>query len=161
MADSEQMEEEHKVDQRKVNCLKILQKTVYLLTLLVLLLLLFVQTAQCIHKYFQGPTYISTDIVDQSKAGFPALTICPESNGYKEQVLQEHGIESVKRYNWKVDLNWSSNQTNVTESQLFDVATYDLDEIVKRFYIRFFKAHPVSQPKNFQNDRKSSKSNFR
>ena len=150
MADSEQMEEEHKVDQRKVNCLKILQKTVYLLTLLVLLLLLFVQTAQCIHKYFQGPTYISTDIVDQSKAGFPALTICPESNGYKEQVLQEHGIESVKRYNWKVDLNWSSNQTNVTESQLFDVATYDLDEIVKRFYIRFFKAHPVSQPKNFK-----------
>ena len=144
MADSEQMEEEHKVDQRKVNCLKILQKTVYLLTLLVLLLLLFVQTAQCIHKYFQGPTYISTDNVDQSKAGFPALTICPESNGYKEQVLQEHGIESVKRYNWKVDLNWSSNQTNVTESQLFDVATYDLDEIVKRFYIRFFKAHPVS-----------------
>ena len=137
-------EEEQKTDQKKINCLKALQKTVYLLTLLVLLLLLFVQTAQCIHKYFQGPTYISTDIVAQSKAGFPALTICPESNGYKEQVLQEHGIESVKKYNYKKDLNWSSNQTNVTESELFDLATYDLDEIVKRFYIRFFKAHPVS-----------------
>ena len=41
-------------------------------------------------------------------------------------------------------LNWTSNDTSVTESELFEKATYELDELVKRFYVRFFKANPVS-----------------
>ena len=142
---------ERKADYKKINRLKILQKTVYLLTLLVLVAILTVQCIQCIHKFFQEPTYISTHIVEQKKAGFPAMTICPESNGYKEEILLEHGIETVKKYNYKKDLNWSSNQTNITESELFNFATYNLDEIVQRIYIRFFKAHPVSHPDNLVN----------
>ena len=42
-------------------------------------------------------------------------------------------------------LNWTSNDTSVSETELFEKATYEVDELVKRFYVRFFKANPVSQ----------------
>ena len=91
-------------------------------------------------KFIQGPTYISSEIVAQNQAEFPAMTVCPESNGYKEDVLLEHGIESVRRYNWKTDLNWTSQFSNTSEAELFELATYQFDELVKRAYIRFFEA---------------------
>ena len=97
----------------------------------------------------RGPTYISSDIVLQKEAGFPAMTVCPITDGYKEDVLQAHGIESIKRYNYKTDLNWTSNQTDVTEAELFELATYGLDELVKRFYIRFFSADVSSKIHRF------------
>ena len=46
----------------------------------------------------------------------------------------------MKRYNYKTDLDWTSNQTDVSESELFLMATRNLSEIVKRVYIRYFKA---------------------
>ena len=129
-----------KENERKIRKLKFLQKGIYVVALFVLILLLLVQTIQCVVKFARGPTYISSEIVPQKEAGFPALTICPESNKYKEDVLLDHGIASDKRYNYKTDLNWSSNQTGVTESELFHLATRNLSEIVKRVYIRYFKA---------------------
>ena len=101
------------------------------------------QAVQCVVKFMRGPTYISSEIVDQKDAAFPAMTVCPVSNGYKEEVLEDNGIESIKRYNYKTDLNWSSNDTSITESELFEKATYNLNELVKRVYVRFFKANPV------------------
>lgn len=95
----------------------------------------------------QGPTYISSEIVPQKAAGFPAMTVCPNSDGYREDVFQAHGIEEVDRYNYKRDLNWTSNQTGVTEEQLFELATYRFDELVKRLYIRFFEADVNSKSK--------------
>ena len=88
----------------------------------------------------QGPTYISSEIVPQKGAEFPAMTVCPESRKYKEDVLQEHGISEVKRYNYKTNLNWSSNHTDVTEVELFEMATNSFNDLVQRFYIRFFDA---------------------
>ena len=93
----------------------------------------------------QGPTYISSDVVPQKEAGFPAMTICPvsSSKGYKPEILEEHGISEVKNYNDARNgrvLNWSSNQSSVNESHLFNLATYKFDELVKRIYIRFFEA---------------------
>ena len=129
-----------KENERKVSKLKFLQKGIYVVALFILILLLLVQTIQCVVKFAKGPTYISSEIVPQKEAGFPALTICPESNKYKEDVLLAHGIASEKRYNYKTDLNWSSNQTGVTESELFHLASRNLSEIVKRVYIRYFKA---------------------
>ena len=35
---------------------------------------------------------------------------------------------------------WSSNHTDVSEIDLFKLATYRFDELVKRFYIRLFDA---------------------
>ena len=129
-----------KENERKITKLKFLQKGIYVVALFILILLLLVQTIQCVVKFARGPTYISSEIVPQKEAGFPALTICPESNKYKEDVLLAHGISSEKRYNYKTDLNWTSNQDDVTESDLFHLATRNLSEIVKRVYVRYFKA---------------------
>ena len=49
----------------------------------------------------QGPTYISSAIVPQKDADFPAMTVCSESRKYKIDVLRQHGIASVKYYNCK------------------------------------------------------------
>ena len=46
--------------------------------------------AQCIQKFKQGPTYIETEFVSQNEAEFPALTICPETIRYKEDVLKKN-----------------------------------------------------------------------
>ena len=110
----------------------------------VLLALLTLQVIRCFEKYFGYPTYVSTKIVDQASAEFPAITICPEKNGYKEDVLQFHGIPSIKRYNYKTNLNWSSNDSKTSESKLFDLATYSFGELVKRVFIRYFRADHVS-----------------
>ena len=39
----------------------------------------------------------------------------------------------------KVDLTWSSNQTDITEAELFELATNRFDELLEQFYIRFFR----------------------
>ena len=40
------------------------------------------------YSYIEGPTYVSTDIVPQSKAVFPAMTVCPEGGAYKKEALK-------------------------------------------------------------------------
>ena len=40
----------------------------------------------------------------------------------------------------KYNLTWTSNDTSMDEETLFKQATYSLDEIVKRIYIRFIRA---------------------
>ena len=42
---------------------------------------------QCLIKYWEFPTYISSRIVDQGEADFPAITVCPPTKGYKSDVL--------------------------------------------------------------------------
>ena len=54
--------------------------------------------------------------------------------------LQKHGIASIKRYNNKENLNWISNQTQVSPQQLFLDSTFSVEEIVKKINIRFIKA---------------------
>ena len=46
------------------------------------------QVYKCLELFVSEPTYVSTHIVNQEKAQFPAITICPISKGYKEDVLQ-------------------------------------------------------------------------
>ena len=43
---------------------------------------------KCLIKYAEDPTYISSRIVDQWEAAIPAITVCPEYNGLKLDVLQ-------------------------------------------------------------------------
>ena len=45
------------------------------------------QVYKCLELFVSEPTYVSTHIVNQEKAQFPAITICPISKGYKEDVL--------------------------------------------------------------------------
>ena len=121
-----------------------ISQTVKHIVISVLVALLIIQVIRCFEKYFGYPTYVSTKIVHQASAEFPAITICPEKNGYKEDVLQFHGIPSIERYNSKTNLNWSSNDSKTSESKLFDLATYSFGELVKRVFIRYFRADHVS-----------------
>ena len=56
-------------------------------------------------------------------------------------ILQKHGIESDKVYRGTGTTPvWSSNNSGVTEQQLYDGATYKLEEIVSYFRVRLIHA---------------------
>ena len=54
----------------------------------VYLILWTLKMVQCLIKYWEFPTYISSRIVDQGEADFPAITVCPPKNGLKLDVLR-------------------------------------------------------------------------
>ena len=71
-----------------IRCLKVAQKSIYVLVLFTLSLILLVQIFDCVNHYLNEPTYVETKVVPQNKALFPAMTICPQSNGYNEDTLK-------------------------------------------------------------------------
>ena len=50
---------------------------------------------------------------------------------------QANGISSIKRYNYKTNLNWTSNNTLLSRQQLFYKVTYSFQEIIKSISIRY------------------------
>ena len=42
----------------------------------------------------------------------------------------------MKSYNYKDNTTWTSNDTTVSHKQLFNKATYSLNEIIKRLLVR-------------------------
>lgn len=74
---------------RTIQVLKIVQKTIFAITLGTLILLLLIQTGRCVWRYLEVPTYFASRVLPQSEADFPAITICPDGDdGYKEPLLQ-------------------------------------------------------------------------
>ena len=58
-------------------------------SLFVLVVILLVQSYRCLEKYWSDPTFISTAVVEQSRAEIPAVTACPDSDrGYRLKVLK-------------------------------------------------------------------------
>ena len=49
-----------------------------------------------------------------------------------------HGIPSVRNYNLKTDLDWSSNHSDVTPQQLFELVTRTPEELFAGVRIRTF-----------------------
>lgn len=118
---------------------KLIKRSFYLVCLASLVILLSLQTYSCFVKFLERPTYVSSKIVSQNQASFPALTICPQE-GYKESVLQTHGIEGIRKYNYKYELKWTSNDSNISETELFEQATFGIEELIKRVFVRFLDA---------------------
>ena len=73
---------------KRIKKLKILQKFLYFLVVLVLVVGVIVQTAQCLYKYSETPTYTETKVVKQQEAEFPAFTFCREGSSYKTDILE-------------------------------------------------------------------------
>ena len=71
-----------------VRCLKFSQKAIYVLVLFVLTLILLLQIFNCVSHFVEEPTYVETKVAPQHKALFPAMTICPQNNGYNEDNLK-------------------------------------------------------------------------
>ena len=50
---------------------------------------------RCLMKYVEEPTYISSRIVDQWEADLPAITVCPNTNKIKTEVLQVKVLDFI------------------------------------------------------------------
>ena len=88
-----------------VRCLKWAQKTIYFLVLFTLTLVLIGNIYSCLLRFIEEPTYIETKVAPQHKALFPAITICPQRNGYNEQNLKVFLIKWLICRVWFPDLN--------------------------------------------------------
>ena len=53
-----------------------------------LMALLFAAIINCLVIYNSWPTYTKVTVVPQNEAKYPAITICPLLDGYKEKILQ-------------------------------------------------------------------------
>ncbi|XP_040580132.1 uncharacterized protein [Lepeophtheirus salmonis] len=128
-------------NEKKIWFLRMLKRFIYVFLLFGLTLILLLQSAQCLAKYLDHPTYMSSTIVDQTESEFPALTVCPNIKGYKPEVLAANGFAEEADYNDAVDgrkIRWTSNNSDVSPLQLYDTASYTLNELVGQFYIRYF-----------------------
>ena len=73
---------------RKIRCFKCLEKLVYTTVFITLVGLLIAQSTKCVMKYVEGPTFTEMKIAKQQEAEFAAVTLCPQNNGYRADVLQ-------------------------------------------------------------------------
>ena len=112
--------------------------------ILVLFSVLLVKINSCLMKFIESSTYTASKFVKQDQAEFPSMTICNE-NGYKNEVLNFHGILSKQNYMDcdSKDISWSSNNTIITEKELYDKITYKFHELVSKIYIRLIKTNEV------------------
>ena len=72
----------------KIWWLRATKKSIYILVRIMLVGILLTVIASCIRQFDRGPTYMEAELVQQHKALFPAMTVCPVSHGYKEDVLR-------------------------------------------------------------------------
>ena len=73
--------------------------------------------------------------------------------------IQSNGIMSVRKYNFKYDLNWTSNNSEITKQHLFAKATFKLSEIVKKLKIRTIGADN-SKSYSFEVDLSTANNSF-
>merc|ERR1719402_2064050 len=100
---------------KKLLVLKILKYSQRGILLLLCLGFFILQTVQCIRYYYKYPTYISSELVDQWDAVFPAFTVCADGASYDDTVLRSHGIEGKNGYvGSKNEKKWTSNQPSVS-----------------------------------------------
>ena len=80
------MKEKNETSQ--ITPVKFLKIIIYILVMFILGLVLFLLSLKSVLRYNEWPIYTETNIVNQNKARFPAMTFCPLSNGYKRDVLK-------------------------------------------------------------------------
>jgi hypothetical protein len=81
----------YRIIKRKMIPVKIVfyaRKILYVVTL-VLLVGWLLERSYCIfQEYLSNPTFTETVILPQYQADVPALTVCPQYNGYKKDILK-------------------------------------------------------------------------
>lgn len=98
-------------------------------------LLLFVQSEKCFKRYFQFDTTATLSVKPTGEATFLAFSICPAfEEAYKNDVLAKYGIR--ERNYQKGVYNPSINPENASHEDIFNEATYTLEEIVKEIRLK-------------------------
>ena len=77
-----------KKEKSQMTAVKISKIMLYILVMFILGLVLFLLSLKSVLRYNEWPIYTETNIVNQNQARLPAMTFCPLSNGYKEDVLK-------------------------------------------------------------------------
>ena len=128
-------------------------RTAYVICYVIISIILLWQLGQCVKKYLNGTTYYETAVVEQKRASFPDFTICSfTTNGLKEDILKvsRHEIALSLRKISKAPLpyvlfkckghgltseeyvkgQWTSKEGTVTPQDLWDLATFQLEELI-------------------------------
>ena len=128
---------------KKLEIFKQITKSLFILALVSFLLFKVVTS---LYKYIENPTYTISKLVRQNKANLTAMTICPmgKSDGYKESILRDHGIMQYSSYECSSNLTWSSTNTAISESDLFEDVTLKFHELVESIKVERYKGLQVS-----------------
>ena len=92
------MNESSKSKSSPTSYLILVQNYMYVSVLIILTMVLLGQIWECLVKYANEPTYLETKVTQQQKALFPAMTICPQNEGYNE----EHLKVEIHSYHYKM-----------------------------------------------------------
>ena len=79
---------QHNEKNKPVGCFPFAQKIFYVAGIIILTLVMLVEIYNCLIYYGTDPTYVEIKIAPQHKALFPAMTICPQNDGYNEVTLK-------------------------------------------------------------------------
>ena len=71
-----------------INCLKVTNQSIKLTSFLILVITMIITSVGIFGRYFERETYMDSFVVSQNNALFPAITICPISAGYKNEVFK-------------------------------------------------------------------------
>ena len=101
---------------------------------------------QCLYRYLQRPSYISTQVLDQSAVGIPAITMCPDYNGrYKDDILRSYGYNGMREYYFKEVIGFGGApglNLTVDPEALFYEVTHSLWELVE--YVKLDLMQPLN-----------------
>ena len=76
------------------------------------------------------------------------MTICPmgRNDGYKESILEDHGIKIMQysSYDCSSNMTWSSKNTALSENEIFENVTLRFDELVYSIKVSHYRGPNVS-----------------
>ena len=63
-------------------------KWMYYICFVILIIVFVIEIYNAIHHYLERPTYTESHLVRQYHADFPAISICSDSGGFKQDILK-------------------------------------------------------------------------
>ena len=71
-----------------IKCLKLANEIIKLISFLILMILFVISSVGILSQYFERTTLMKTNVVSQNNALFPAITFCPVTAGYKNEIFR-------------------------------------------------------------------------
>lgn len=108
------------------------KKVQFFTVLFISTVVLIVQTAQCVDKYFAKDTGTGDKYVHVSSTSFPVMTICP-TYPYRLPVLRSYGVDTLT--DLQFGAQWVPQNATVSPVEFYEDVVLDVEEIVKEVLI--------------------------
>ena len=79
-----------------IKYLKLANEIIKLISFLILMILFVISSVGILSQYFERTTLMKTNVVSQNNALFPAITFCPVTAGYKNEIFRVSTYISVQ-----------------------------------------------------------------